>query len=204
MRDRALVIVDVQNDFCPGGALGVAGGDEVVRPLSRLAHAFAGAGLPVVITRDWHPPRTRHFAAFGGAWPPHCVQGTHGAEFHPALSAPAGAVVVSKGTDPQEDGYSAFDARDAEGRPLARLLLEAGVRELYLGGLTTDYCVRYSARDAARLGLRVAVIEDAVRAVDPQEGERALAEIRAAGGRTVTLAEVERELQRSVEESATA
>ena len=144
----ALVVVDLQNDFCPGGALGVRGGDAIVPVLNRYLERFGRAGAPVFLTRDWHPPVTRHFQAYGGVWPPHCVQGTRGAEFHPGLTPPAGAVVVSKGMDPEQDAYSAFQAEDGSGRPFSAVLAERGIRRLYVGGLATDYCVRASVLDA--------------------------------------------------------
>src|SRR5690349_17714566 len=102
-KDAALLIVDVQNDFCPNGALAVPGGDRVVEPLNRAAERFAAAGLPVLASRDWHPPVTRHFREYGGSWPPHCVQGSPGAAFHSGLRLPAGTVVLSKGADPEQD-----------------------------------------------------------------------------------------------------
>jgi epoxyqueuosine reductase len=184
----ALIVVDVQNDFCPGGALGVRGGDEVVPVLNGYLARFAAAGAPVFLTRDWHPPVTRHFAAYGGLWPPHCVQGTPGADFHAGLDVPRAAVVVSKGTHPDEDAYSAFQAADAEGRALPDVLRARGIRRLYVGGLATDYCVRATALDALRAGYEVVVLGDAIRAVDrePGDGERAVEEMRGAGARVVT------------------
>lgn len=180
---KALLIVDVQNDFCPGGALPVPGGDEVVAPLSRLAERFALAAGPVFASRDWHPPQTTHFQAGGGLWPSHCVRGTPGAEFHPDLRLPAGTVVVSKGIGPEEDAYSAFQARDELERRLPDLLRAAGVEHLFVGGLATDYCVQASALDAVAQGLRVTLLIDCVRAVDVNQGdgERAIAAIAAAG-----------------------
>lgn len=185
----ALVIVDVQNDFCPGGALAVADGDRVVPVLNRYAERFAGAGAPVFATRDWHPTRTRHFKEHGGAWPPHCVQGTRGAEFHPDLVLPPGADVVSKGMDPDEDAYSAFQAETADGLPFAAALGEHGVSRLFVGGLATDYCVKSTALDALKEGFEVVVLEDAVRAVNvkPGDGDQALGELRAAGARFLRL-----------------
>jgi nicotinamidase/pyrazinamidase len=179
----ALVLVDVQNDFCPGGALAVPDGDRVVPVLNRYAERFAACGAAVFASRDWHPARTTHFAAFGGAWPPHCVQETAGAALHAALRLPPGAQIVSKGTGPEEDAYSCFQARAADGTDFAALLARGGVRRLFVGGLATDYCVRATALDARRAGLEVVVLEDAVRAVDvaPGDGERALAEMTAAG-----------------------
>jgi len=185
----ALVLVDVQNDFCPGGALPVPDGDRVVPVVNRYAARFAAAGAPVFASRDWHPAKTKHFQAYGGDWPPHCVQGTAGAAFHPGLTVPAAAVVVSKGMDPEQDAYSAFQAEDPSGRPFASVLEERGVRRLYVGGLATDYCVKATVLDALRRGLEVLVLVDAVRAVDvkPGDGERAMAEMREAGARSVTL-----------------
>jgi nicotinamidase/pyrazinamidase len=185
----ALVIVDVQNDFCPGGALAVPEGDRVVPVLNAYAARFAARGAPVFASRDWHPARTTHFAGHGGAWPPHCVQDTPGAAFHRALRLPAGAAVVSKGTGPAEDAYSCFQARAADGTDFTTLLARRGVHRLFVGGLATDYCVKATALDARRAGLEVVVLEDAVRAVDvaPGDGERALAEMAAAGATRARL-----------------
>jgi nicotinamidase/pyrazinamidase len=184
--DSALLIVDVQNDFLPGGALGVPEGHAVVPPLNALAAQFAAAGRPVIASRDWHPPVTTHFQPHGGPWPPHCVQGTPGAAFPATLQLPPGTLIVSKGMEPDEDAYSAFQARDEQGRPLAELLRERGVRHLYVGGLATDYCVQASVLDALARGFRVTVLEDAVRAVNlqPDDGARALEKMRAAGAVT--------------------
>ncbi|HEX8191078.1 MAG TPA: nicotinamidase [Pyrinomonadaceae bacterium] len=174
---RALVVVDVQNDFCPGGALAVERGDEVVAPLNRLIEEFLRRGEPVYKSRDWHPPQTRHFADHGGTWPVHCVQGTRGAEFHEALLDDPRVRVVSKGLG-DEDNYSAFD-----GTALAEDLRREGVREVWVGGLATDYCVKNTVLDALREGFRVRALPDAMRAVNLQPGDdqRALAEMRAAG-----------------------
>ena len=181
--DSALLVVDVQNDFCPGGSLPVAEGDRVVPVLNRYIEAFRAAGRPIVATRDWHPARTIHFKEFGGTWPVHCLQGSPGAEFHPDLRLPPEVVVVSTGTDPDEDGYSAFDGRDDAGRLLARMLADRGIRRVYVGGLATDYCVKHSVLDAIEAGFEVVLIQDAVRGVDVQPGdsERAVEEMRAAG-----------------------
>jgi nicotinamidase/pyrazinamidase len=188
----ALVIVDVQNDFCPGGALAVPEGDRVVGVLNAYAERFAAAGAPVFASRDWHPAVTRHFKAHGGAWPPHCVQGTPGAAFHPALVLPPGTGVVSKGADPDTDAYSCFQADTADGLPFAAALGEHGVRRLFVGGLATDYCVKATALDALKDGFEVVVLADAVRAVDvaPGDGDRALAAMRAAGARTASLSDI--------------
>ena len=179
----ALLVVDVQNDFCPGGSLPVAAGDEVVAPLNRYIEAFHAAGSPVLFSRDWHPSRTTHFKDYGGVWPPHCVQGTPGAEFHRDLRLPDDSIIVSKGMGAEEDSYSAFEARDEDGRSLTQILAERGVRKLYIGGLATDYCVRHSTLDALKAGFEVVILENASRGVDIQPGdsERALAEVQAAG-----------------------
>ena len=179
----ALVIVDLQNDFCPGGALGVQGGDEIVPLLNRYAERFSVAGLPIFLTRDWHPARTSHFKAFGGVWPVHCVAGTRGAEFHRDLGLGPGMVVVSKGIAPDEDSYSAFHARDDAGTPLAQLLRNRDVSRIFVGGIATDYCVRYTVFDGLREGFAMVVLADAIRGVDLQPGDsaKALDEMRAAG-----------------------
>ncbi len=178
---RALLIVDVQNDFCPGGALGVERGDEVIAPLNRLAREFLEHNEVVVKTRDWHPEVTKHFATYGGTWPVHCVQGTRGAEFHSDLVDDPRVIVISKGLG-DEDSYSAFDSTG-----LAELLRKCGVEEVWVGGLATDYCVKNTALDAVREGFRVKVIADAVRAVNLQPGddERALAEMREQGAEII-------------------
>jgi len=171
----ALLAVDVQGDFLPGGALAVRDGDAVVAPLLRAA---AGVDL-VVATRDWHPEHHVSFAERGGPWPVHCLAGSAMARVHPDVDRVA-TVVVSKGTNPELDAYSGFD-----GTPLAAILRGAGVTRVLVGGLATDYCVRATALDALREGFEVVVLREAVRAVEvqPGDGERALAEVEAAGAR---------------------
>jgi nicotinamidase/pyrazinamidase len=178
---RALIVVDVQNDFCPGGALAVARGDEVVAPLNRLLDVFLANGEPVIKSRDWHPAITKHFADYGGTWPVHCVQNSRGAEFHPELRDDPRIQVVSKGLG-DTDCYSAFGETD-----LASRLRQQGVAEVWVGGLATDYCVKNTVLDALKLGFAVKAVESAMRAVDlnPGDGERALAEMRAAGAEIV-------------------
>ncbi|HEV3470507.1 MAG TPA: nicotinamidase [Pyrinomonadaceae bacterium] len=178
---RALIVVDVQNDFCPGGALGVERGDEVVAPLNRLIEEFLARGDLVFKSRDWHPAETRHFKAFGGTWPVHCVQGTRGAEFHESLRDDPRIRVVSKGLG-DEDDYSAFD-----GTGLADQLRREGVSEVWVGGLATDYCVKQTVLDALGEGFRVTAVEDAMRGVNlrPGDDRRALEEMRAAGAEII-------------------
>jgi nicotinamidase/pyrazinamidase len=181
--DSALVIVDVQNDFCPGGSLAVAGGDEVVPVLNKYAEAFAEAGALVVADRDYHPGRTTHFVQYGGAWPAHCVQGTPGAEYHPALRFPPGTVHVIKGMGAEEDAYSVFQGRDTDGRAFGDLLKARGIRKLYVGGLATDYCVKHTVLDGLKSAFEVVVLTDACRGVNVQPGDadRALDEMQTAG-----------------------
>jgi nicotinamidase/pyrazinamidase len=185
----ALLIVDVQNDFCPGGALQILDGDRVIEPINRAAQQFAAARLPVLASRDWHPPVTRHFREYGGVWPVHCVQGTEGAAFHPALRLPEGTVVLSKGIDPVLAGYSAFEGVTDDGRPLGNLLSELHVRKLYVCGLATDYCVLCTTREALRSGLEVTVLTDAVAGVDliPGESAAALDDMEKAGAVLATV-----------------
>jgi nicotinamidase/pyrazinamidase len=171
---RALIVVDVQNDFCPGGALAVPDGDAVVEPINRLA---AESDF-VVATRDWHPPDHGSFAEQGGPWPVHCVAGTPGAELHPAVDRDLIDAVVDKGQAVDLEGYSGF-----EGTELERLLRERGVESVDVTGLALDYCVRATALDARRAGFDVTVHHDATRAVEvtPGDAERAVEELRAAG-----------------------
>ena len=178
---QALLVVDVQNDFCPGGALAVSHGDEVVAPLNKLIDEFLERGDPVYMSRDWHPRQTKHFAEYGGVWPVHCVQHTKGAEFHPALRHDPRIKVVSKGLG-DTDCYSAFDETDLNSE-----LHKAGVEEVVIGGLATDYCVKNTVLDALKNGFKVKAVEDAMRAVDlhPGDGEKAIAEMRAAGAEII-------------------
>lgn len=182
-----LLLVDPQNDFCPGGSLPVTDGDAVMPVLSEWAAKAAAAGVPVFVSRDWHPARTTHFKEFGGVWPPHCVQGTRGAEFHPALRLPASAAIVSKGMGETEEAYSAFQALDERGTMLDALLQQAGVKHLYVMGLATDYCVKASALGGLEHGLRVTAVSEGMRAVNlkPDDGDAAIQELREAGATVV-------------------
>jgi nicotinamidase/pyrazinamidase len=179
---QALLVIDVQNDFCPGGTLAVPHGDEVIEPLNKLIDEFLERGAPVYKSRDWHPPVTRHFADYGGAWPVHCVRNTEGAEFHPGLRDDPRIKVISKGLD-DKDSYSAFDDTD-----LATQLHRQNVEEVVVGGLATDYCVKNTVLDALRQGFKVKAVENAMRPVDlqPGDGERAIDEMRDAGAEIVS------------------
>ncbi len=188
----ALLVVDVQNDFCPGGALAVRKGDSVVSPLNRAIAWTEAHGGTVYASRDWHPPDATHFKPYGGIWPVHCVQDTPGAGFHPALALPADATIVTKGDTPTSDGYSAFEGHTQTGASFVHDLREKGVGRLYVGGLATDYCVRHSVLDALKTGLDVTVLTDAMAGVDVNAGDsaRALEEMRAAGAKLATTQEV--------------
>lgn len=183
----ALVIVDVQNDFLPAGALAVPHGDEVLAPLAGYVARFAAARLPVFATRDWHPADHCSFRARGGTWPPHCIAGTPGADFAAGLELPAGAEVISKAQTSDADAYSAF-----AGTGLAARLRQLGVTRLFVGGLATDYCVLNTVRDARGLGHAVMLLVDAIRAVDvkPGDGEAAIREMIALGAQPLRLADI--------------
>jgi nicotinamidase/pyrazinamidase len=196
----ALLITDLQNDFTPGGALAVEGGDEIAGPINRIADSFEF----VVATRDWHPPEHGSFEGIEvdpqrwegtdppGIWPVHCVAGTEGAQLHPALEQANVDTVLDKGQDPNSQGYSSF-----HGSGLADVLRERGVDRLFVTGLTTDYCVKNSVLDALREGFAVVVVEDAIRAVNvkPGDGERALAEMEAAGAEVMSSNDVLRAIR---------
>ncbi len=193
-----LLVVDVQNDFCPGGALAVRNGDKVVPRINKTIAAFVKAGLPIFFTRDWHPANHISFREQGGIWPPHCVQGTIGAGFHPDLAIPSGATIISKGDKPNTEAYSGFQGTDLE-----RRLKKAGVEEIFLGGLATDYCVKESCLDAIRAGLAVNVLRGCVMAVNvkPGDGQRALKEMRGAGAKLTTSQAATKRLSRAPRQS---
>ena len=189
---KALLIADPQIDFCPGGALGIKDGDKIISVVNAYIRKFAAQELPIFITRDWHPKETKHFKSYGGVWPRHCVHDTKGAAFHPGLKFPRETIILSKGMDPAKDSYSAFHAYDDNHKELHHLLQIFGVTELYIGGLATDYCVKYSALDALKYGYKVYVLLDATKGVNlkPQDSENAVREMVAAGVQTMTLADM--------------
>jgi len=179
----ALLVVDVQNDFCTGGALAVPGSEAVVAALNRHIVDAVARGMPVYASRDWHPATTSHFQPFGGVWPIHCVQDSEGARFHPDLTLPPTAIVVSKGEESERPGYSALEGRTPDGTPFLTDVQNRGIARLYVGGLATDYCVKHSVLDALSSGLQVIVLEDAVAGVDVHAGDssRAMADMREKG-----------------------
>ncbi|MBI4213455.1 MAG: nicotinamidase [Chloroflexi bacterium] len=175
----ALIVVDPQNDFCPGGSLAVPGGDEIFGAVNAVMPRFRH----VIATQDWHPPEHKYFQALGGPWPYHCLAGSRGAEFHPSLNAAGIQETVRKGTNPDLDGYSGFAGTD-----LAQRLTDRGIRRVFVCGLATDYCVKATAIEAVEHGFETYVLTDAIRPVElqPGDGERALAAMRSAGARLVT------------------
>lgn len=187
---KALLIVDVQNDFCPGGALAVPGGDSIIPNLNKYIDFFSKNKLPIFFSRDWHPKNTKHFKNFGGIWPMHCVQNTKGAQFYPQLLLPKEAIIISKGMDWEKDSYSAFDGQDLNGMGLLNLLMIFGVKEIYIGGLATDYCVHSSAVDALMKGFKVKILMDAIKGVNlrPQDSQGALKDMQKLGAKKINLA----------------
>ena len=186
--DAALILVDIQNDFCPGGALAVNEGDQIVPAVNRLI-----PGFPLVIsTQDWHPENHTSFTEQGGPWPPHCVQGTRGAELHSDLKTDTIAHYLRKASSPDKDDYSEFAGKDDRGRSLDEVLKSHGVKKLYAVGLATDYCVLETVIDGLRLGYEVYAVTDAMRAVNvnPADGEAALQKMADSGAHLVTSDEV--------------
>jgi len=183
-REDALIIVDVQRDFCLEGALPVPEGEKVVPVLNKYIKRFSKIGALIVATRDWHPPDHRSFKAYGGIWPIHCVQGTVGAEFYPELVLPKGMKVVSKATDSAREEYSSFD-----GTRLGDELKAIGIKRIFIGGLATDYCVKNTVLDALKLGFETILLEDAVRGVDVKKSDskRAIKEMLEKGAKKITL-----------------
>lgn len=183
----ALVIVDVQNDFLPGGSLAVPEANAVAETLNRYIDVFVKHDLPIYATRDWHTSDHCSFQSQGGPWPPHCVAGSSGADFAPQLHLPVNAIIISKGTGSHQDAYSGF-----EGTDLAEHLRAMDVRRLFIGGLATDYCVLNTVRDALSHRFEVLLLEDAIRAVNvqPDDGNKAIAEMRQRGAVPITLSQV--------------
>jgi nicotinamidase/pyrazinamidase len=187
-QDSALILVDIQNDFCPGGALAVSEGDQIVPIVNQLIAEF-----PLVIsTQDWHPENHISFKQRGGPWPPHCVQGTQGAQLHPELKTDTISDYFRKASSPDKDDYSEFAGKDEQGRSLDEVLKSHDVKSLYVVGLATDYCVLETVLDGLKYGYEVYPVIDAMRAVnvDPDDGERALRKMAYNGAHLVTSDEV--------------
>jgi nicotinamidase/pyrazinamidase len=177
-RESLLLLVHLQNDFCPGGALAVPGGDEIIPLINQYISFFVSQGSSVLATRDWHPANHCSFVEQGGSWPPHCIQGSRGSQFHPDLRLPTGMMIVTGATNPKQEAYSGFDGTSLEER-----LEDLGAKTLYVVGLATDYCVKQTVLDACKRGFRVVVLEDAVRGIDVEAGDsqKAIEEMVGAG-----------------------
>ena len=190
---KALLIIDLQNDFCPGGALAVPEGDKIVSNLNQYIEIFSKNKLAIFASRDWHPKQTSHFKDQGGLWPPHCVQNTKGAFFHPELKLPKETIVLSKGMDPKTDSYSAFQAQDSNGKQFEDILKASGIEELYIGGLATDYCVKSSVLDSLNKGFKVKLMVDAIKGVNikPDDSKDAIEEMVNNGAVKITLKDME-------------
>lgn len=184
--DDALIITDVQIDFLPGGPLPVPEGDQVIPVLNEYARIFKKAKAKIFVTRDWHPPNHVSFKSQGGPWPPHCVQHSEGARFHPDLKLPENTMIISKATDPAKESYSGFD-----GTEMASKLKSAGVARVFVGGLATDYCVLNTVLDARKLGFETVLLADATRGINVKPGDvqKAIDEMVAKGAELVTLAD---------------
>jgi nicotinamidase/pyrazinamidase len=184
----ALVVVDVQKDFCPGGSLPVQDGDKVVPVLNDYIKMFLNAGAQIYATRDWHPPNHLSFKQYGGTWPPHCIKETEGAKFHSDLKLPKSAKIISKATTPNKEAYSGFD-----GTNLEKDMRIKGVRRVFVGGLATDYCVKNTVLDAIKAGFEAVLLTDATLGVNvkPSDSEKAVKEMIETGAKTATLAEIQ-------------
>jgi nicotinamidase/pyrazinamidase len=183
----ALIIVDVQNDFCPGGMLPVPRGDEVIPILNKYIEIFNSKKLPIYATRDWHPENHISFKTRGGPWPPHCIQNTWGAQFHPNLNIPPQTIIISKATEPDREAYSGF-----EGTNLKDSLESRGVKRVFIGGLATDYCVKETVMDALKIGFETVLLEDASRGIDINIGdsEKAVNDMVLSGAIAINLKDV--------------
>ena len=179
-----LVIVDVQNDFLPGGSLAVQGGDKIIASLNGYVEAAQAKGLSIFATRDWHPPNHCSFKEQGGPWPPHCVANSEGAQFSSELNLPESTIIISKGTELERDAYSGFEGTDLHER-----LSSEGISRVLVGGLATDYCVLNTVKDAIRNGYQVLLLQDAIEAVNvqPKDGEKAMEEMTSLGAIPITF-----------------
>lgn len=187
---QALLLVDLQNDFFPPqGALAVPYGDQIIAVVNEYINKFQGKDLPIFASRDWHPLKTAHFKDYGGLWPPHCVQNTEGARFHPDVLLPEETAIVSKGMKPEEEGYSVFRGYGPDGKDFRSLLDTLGVKHIYIAGLATDYCVKSTVLDACTMGFQVTVLLDGIRGVDLEvnDSARALDQMFRACAKTATL-----------------
>ncbi|NJE08179.1 nicotinamidase [Thermococcus sp. M39] len=177
---EALIVVDMQKDFMPGGALPVPDGDKIIPKVEEYIRRFKEKGALVVATRDWHPPNHISFKEQGGPWPKHCVQNTEGAKF--VVKLPEDAIIISKADKPDKEAYSGF-----EGTNLAEILKEKGIKKVYICGVATEYCVKATALDALKHGFDVYILKDAIRGINPEDEEKALKELEEKGAKIVML-----------------
>jgi nicotinamidase/pyrazinamidase len=186
-RNDALIIVDIQNCFCPGGELPVKEGDKIIPIINKYIHKFQKAGAKIYATRDWHPPDHKSFKEYGGIWPPHCLKGSKGAEFRSDLKLPKETTVISTGDEASVEGYSGFDHTNLE-----RKLKGDGVDRVFVGGLATDYCVKYTVLDAVEKSFETILLIDAIKGVNskPGDAERAIGEMVKKGAEKATLSEI--------------
>jgi len=175
-KEEALILVDIQRDFLPGGSLPVPNGDKIISPVNKLIKKCIKKGVPIIATRDWHPENHCSFDINGGSWPVHCVQNTIGAKFAESLDLPNSMIVISKGDSPLKEAYSAF-----EGTGLFETLKDLGVKIIYVAGLATDYCVKETVLDGLKFGLRAFVIEDCIKGVSEDTTQEAISRMEQAG-----------------------
>ena len=190
---KAFLIIDVQNDFCPGGNLAVPEGDTIVPPLNKYILYFINKNIPVLASRDWHSEKTKHFKKYGGDWPDHCVQGSQGAAFHPDLMLPEETIVLSKGMDPDQDGYSVFEAMDLAEQNFLNLLSRIAIKTLYIGGLATEHCIQSTVLDALEQDFGVYLLGDAIKGIDLKGAEKAIDKMIKTGAKKITYNELIKE-----------
>ncbi|HVO36911.1 MAG TPA: nicotinamidase [Candidatus Acidoferrum sp.] len=186
-KNDSLIVVDVQKDFCPGGALPVPEGDKIIPMLNKYINTFRRAKARIFATRDWHPPNHMSFKPFGGIWPPHCIQNTEGAKFHADLKLPKEAKIISKATDPLRESYSGFDGTELDAE-----LKKQGIIRVFVGGLATDYCVKNTVLDALRLGFEAVLLNDATKGINksPRDSAEAIEEMIRKGATTTRFSEI--------------
>ncbi len=184
-RSSALIIVDVQRDFMPGGVLPVPSGYTIIKPINTLVVSFKDKGLPIILTRDWHPTNHISFESRGGPWPPHCIKNTKGAQFHPDLEVPKEAIIVSKATEEDMEAYSGF-----QGTSLDAILREKKIKRLFVGGVAIEYCIKATVLDALKLGYEVIVVKEAIKGIDKGEERKAEEEMLDRGAIFVSLGEI--------------
>ena len=195
----ALVIVDIQNDFCPKGALPVPDGDKVVYVINDYIEIFMEAGAQIYATRDWHPPKHISFKSFGGIWPSHCIQGSDGAEFHPDVKLPLSTNIISKATETMKEAYSGFDETN-----LYDMMKEKGIKRVFIGGLATDYCVKNTVLDSLKLGYETVLLADATLGVNvkPNDSKRAITEMIEEGAKIMSLSSMLESIEEIGEEKS--